>query len=341
MSKYSVLRGPLQVAYDITNKCNFRCLHCYNNSGENNFINSELSDEEVISLMHDLGKMKLENVCFCGGEPLLRKDLISIASKILNEYGIKSISLVTNGYLMNKEIAKDLIQSGVTNFQISLDGSSFKSHDFLRQKKGSFEKAVEAIKILKDSEAKNIDVAFSCTNFNLDELKSVYHICNELGVSRLRTQPLMIIGRATKNEEKIALSNLDYRKYIKYVYELKKEYDYDDRYETVIEFGDPVEHIISGYTEEPFNEMVNIKANGDISISPFIPLVVGNIRKNSLSEYWDAGLGEVWKLELAKTLAKNVVSPNDFGNKVRNMPNTWIDKDIYFDIIAEKMIKSI
>ena len=35
MSDANILIGPYQVSFDITNKCNLRCLHCYNNSGEN------------------------------------------------------------------------------------------------------------------------------------------------------------------------------------------------------------------------------------------------------------------------------------------------------------------
>lgn len=48
-NRYSeVLIGPHHVAIDITNKCNLRCLHCYNSSGENDVIKTELSDHEVL-----------------------------------------------------------------------------------------------------------------------------------------------------------------------------------------------------------------------------------------------------------------------------------------------------
>ena len=39
--------GPYQIALDITNRCNYRCLHCYNASGENSVCGDELSDDEV------------------------------------------------------------------------------------------------------------------------------------------------------------------------------------------------------------------------------------------------------------------------------------------------------
>ena len=66
--------GPYQLALDITNKCNLRCLHCYNASGENRVMEHELSDDEVIKFVKDILPMKLLNFCFCGGETLLSQD---------------------------------------------------------------------------------------------------------------------------------------------------------------------------------------------------------------------------------------------------------------------------
>ena len=50
--------GPLHLALDITNKCNYRCLHCYNASGENCVVNNELTDEEVLELINQISKIK-------------------------------------------------------------------------------------------------------------------------------------------------------------------------------------------------------------------------------------------------------------------------------------------
>lgn len=76
--------GPYQLALDITNKCNLRCLHCYNASGENRVMEHELSDDEVIKFVKDILPMKLLNFCFCGGETLLRKELICKCIKMLS-----------------------------------------------------------------------------------------------------------------------------------------------------------------------------------------------------------------------------------------------------------------
>ena len=76
INKYSeIIKAPHQISFDITNKCNLRCLHCFNNSGENDVINDELTDEEVMEFITSITPLQLYNICFCGGEPLLRKEL--------------------------------------------------------------------------------------------------------------------------------------------------------------------------------------------------------------------------------------------------------------------------
>lgn len=50
--------GPLHLALDITNKCNYRCLHYYNASGENCVVDNELTDEEVLELINQISKIK-------------------------------------------------------------------------------------------------------------------------------------------------------------------------------------------------------------------------------------------------------------------------------------------
>ncbi|WKV08557.1 hypothetical protein PQ743_04895 [Thermoanaerobacterium thermosaccharolyticum] len=43
----NILVGPHELAFDITNNCNLRCLHCYNASGENNVINNESKEMKI------------------------------------------------------------------------------------------------------------------------------------------------------------------------------------------------------------------------------------------------------------------------------------------------------
>ena len=103
-----ILRGPFEIAIDITNKCNYRCLQCYNARGENNTEGNELSDSEFLDLVDDICPMKPNNVCFCGGEPTLRLNLLCESAKRLRQSGIKSVSMVTNGSYIDDRVAHEL-----------------------------------------------------------------------------------------------------------------------------------------------------------------------------------------------------------------------------------------
>ena len=67
------MRGN-DINIDITRKCTLKCRHCYNHSGEMN--NDELTSDELFRIMNDLASTRPDNFCICGGEPLLKKEII-------------------------------------------------------------------------------------------------------------------------------------------------------------------------------------------------------------------------------------------------------------------------
>ena len=58
------------IAIDITNLCNFRCRHCFNDSGEHS-REEELTDKEILALIEEICEFDTEAVCICGGETML------------------------------------------------------------------------------------------------------------------------------------------------------------------------------------------------------------------------------------------------------------------------------
>lgn len=329
-----IIKGPYQMSFDITNKCNFRCLHCFNRSGENFVIQNELTDNEVLDFAKDISQLKLFNFCFCGGEPLLRFNLMCKVSKILSNQGT-IISFVSNGYLLNKEKAKILLDNGVTRAQISLDGSNEYSHEKLRVKKGSFKRAINAIITLKEVGFKDISVAFCPTRWNIGELEDTFLLCKNLGVKTFRIQPLMILGRAKENIDKIIPAPLQYRELVKKIELLKRSYINEN---IIIEWGDPIDHLIRfPNLIKNCSTFASIRADGSIEVSPYLPIIVGNIRKHKFSEYWENGLSKIWSLPIVKELANKILSIYDMGKDYKNIPKVWFEKDIEIDIIDDKI----
>lgn len=325
-----ILIAPHQISIDITNKCNLRCLHCYNFSGENCIIDNEISDEDFINFIESISDFHLRNICFCGGEPLLRKKLLLKSAKILKNKKCENISIVTNGFFLTKETLKELIEAGVNRIQVSLDGSNKFSHDRMRNKEGAFEKATKALELIS-SQNVEFSVAFCPTSFNYNEFEDVFNYLKSLNKKcTLRVQPLMEMGRANKNLKEIIPSIEEYRCLVKKIYKLQK----DEQIEII--WGDPIDHILRFSTMNIPYSMVSIRANGDIVLSPYLPLVVGNIKKYTLKDYWDAGLNKIWDYKICKEIAKLLNSVDDMA-KLQDKLELFKDDDIYVDLIDQDL----
>lgn len=322
----NVLRGPYQVAIDITNKCNYRCTHCYNASGENNIVNNELTDIELKDLILDVAQMLPDNVCFCGGEPLLRLEVLLECSRILHENGVKNISIVSNGYFINRDTAIMLKDNYVNRVQISLDGANAESCYFIRNNMKAFDKAVNALKILKQIHMGEVFIAFCPTSRNIAELPEVAKICENIGIYTIRLQPLMTIGRGLDNAKYIQPSNSQYIELLKIIKQMKENGSKID-----FDWADPVDHLIR-YRGKLKNlcTFVSVKANGSITLSPYLPISLGNIRKHRLSEYWNKGLASVWNKELCQKMASTINSIYDMG---KSSITVWKENDIEYDIL--------
>lgn len=330
-SKHSrVLSGPIQLTFDITNKCNFRCLHCFNRSGDNSITARELSDAEVRRIISEIADLRPLNLCFCGGEPLLRKEILCTAARILAARKCR-VSMVTNGSLLSPELAVRLNDSGVRSVQVSLDGATESTHQRLRPHPDSFGGAIRAIRALRQARMQDISVAFTPTSFNCHEFPEVYRLCCNECVTNVRVQPLMLLGRALEHQD-IEPSPLQYRRLVKQI----QAYQMCDG--PRVEWGDPIDHLIRYRTLlDCCLSFVGIRADGTISVSPYLPITVGCLRNHTLPEYWNAGLPTVWTRGSIKNMAANLMSVYDMGRTHDGLPQVWVDEDFAVDLVENQL----
>ena len=299
--------GPLTVSFDLTNRCNLRCLHCYNNSGSKNNASDELSDKEVIDLIEEIATIRPSSFCFCGGEPLLRKDLLFDAISILRKADV-ICSMVTNGMLLDIETGIKLKEKGLYRVQISLDGNH-ESHIKLRGDSSSYQKAIDALRILKDV---GIDsgVAFSPTRWNIEDIEHVFKTCLDYGVEELRIQNLMPIGRGEKNID-IMPTDSQYYNLRRFIKKINASQIINNK-KPKIELGDPINHLVvySRMNDDTssYTEAISITANGDIYVSLYLPLIIGNVRKHSLKYYWEKDLSKIWRKKTLREMAYQYTS---------------------------------
>lgn len=142
------LVGPLMVAWDVTNRCNLKCMHCLNRSGDERYhdFSNELSPSEALDVCRQIIELNPYSVCLCGGEPLLRTDFFDIVQTLVPH--IQNVNAVSNGYIVDAQLAERIADSGLTMFQVSLDSAHEEMHNQFRANSDSFRRALNAIKTL-------------------------------------------------------------------------------------------------------------------------------------------------------------------------------------------------
>jgi len=105
----------------VTDRCNLRCIYCMPAEGIKLLPHNEiLSYEEILKIIKIATTIGISKIRITGGEPLLRKDVVSFIEKTVRIEQIKDIGMTTNGVLL-KKYAKDLYQAGLKRINVSLD----------------------------------------------------------------------------------------------------------------------------------------------------------------------------------------------------------------------------
>lgn len=213
---------PFQVGWDITHNCNLRCKHCY-------FSSKQLSDKdsfsktEAIEFIRDIADKKVFHLSIAGGEPLLYPHLVDVVREATD--GGMLVAMSTNAMLLTNELAKDLKQAGLTSLQISLDGSTEETNDFIRGGK-SFNKALEGIKVAIDNGFKVL-IAFVILKPNHHELEEVFKLAIKLGAYGVKVQTFIESGLGEVHKDELYLNEKELGSIIYNAWKIKKMYQND------------------------------------------------------------------------------------------------------------------
>ena len=105
----------------VTDRCNYRCFYCMPAEGIKGGKHSEfLSYEEMTRIIRVFSELGVRKVRFTGGEPLVRRNVISLIEQVGALPGITDLSLSTNAHLLGKQ-ARQLKEAGLDRVNISID----------------------------------------------------------------------------------------------------------------------------------------------------------------------------------------------------------------------------
>lgn len=178
------------VVWNVTQRCNLKCVHCYSRSEDRSYAN-ELSTEEGIQLLDDLAQFGSPVVLFSGGEPLIRPDILTLI-RHATDSGMRAV-LSTNGTLIDNRLAAKLKDIGLSYVGISLDGLT-KVHDAFRGVNGTFDKVIRAIQNCKEVGLK-VGLRFTINKRNFQEIDGIFDLVEEQQIPRICFYHLVYSGR--------------------------------------------------------------------------------------------------------------------------------------------------
>jgi AdoMet-dependent heme synthase len=181
------------VSWNLTQRCNLECAHCYMSAHAGADTRGELTTAECRRVIDEIAVVN-PNVflILTGGEPLLRRDIWDVAGyatakKFTTVFG-------TNGVLVREREARLMREHGVLGASISLDSTERVKHDGFRRLPGAWDAAVRATRVLAD-EGLDFSLHMSVTDWNVKEVPAMIDLARNLGAKVLNFFFLVRTGR--------------------------------------------------------------------------------------------------------------------------------------------------
>jgi radical SAM protein with 4Fe4S-binding SPASM domain len=280
---------PIYAVFDITNRCNLSCLHCYSSEQR-----EELTTTDVYHVLDKLSTAGVGMIDFGGGEPLLRTDIFDILtySKQLELY----TSISTNGTLLDENCVKRLKALSIDHVCISLDGAKPETHDHIRDKNGTYEKTISGIKnCVNAGITTQISTVFM--NSNINELRDIYTLLESLHVTGWYIYDFAPAGRGKELQQEV-LTPEQRKRLFEYLQDIApsskitlKPYPYLITINSACE-TDTYFYKKYGRLTEFFKGCLSarwvchISSNGDLHPCHLLPHILGNLTQETFEDIW-------------------------------------------------------
>jgi radical SAM protein with 4Fe4S-binding SPASM domain len=285
-----IIPETFKLQWHITERCNFRCSHCY----QDKFDTPEMSlgqMEEILEQYVDLlKKWEIPQgrafLTITGGEPFLYKDFWPFLAKVYKYSANYNWAILSNGSLLNQENIKILKLFKISGYQVSLEGLE-ENNDKIRGR-GNFKKAIDGLKILIEAGIPSI-VSMTITKENVDDVFPLAELLTKIGVRIFWVRRLVPWGKGAQ-----LINSLLTPKELSDLYRNIEEFEKD-----LIERGSILR--IPPACENSFlrndsregeycavlaGRILALLPNGDVYPCRRLPIKVGNILENSFEEIY-------------------------------------------------------
>ncbi|HMB54509.1 MAG TPA: radical SAM protein [Thermoanaerobaculia bacterium] len=282
---------PHVVAWNLTNRCNLACAHCYIAAGPWHAAAGELTTDEVKRISDEILALNPSPMfVLSGGEPLLRTDLEDIARHA--KQGGATVVVGTNGTGLTAERISSLQEAGVTGVAISVDSLTERYHDRFRHGDGALSDTLAAVDRLREARLDFL-VQTTVTKGNRAELPEIAAWAADSGAVCFNVYFLVETGRGEgmrglapeENEEVLdSLVGLgrDYRG------RMMVRSKCEPQIMRHVHAADPDSPLLNYATRCPCGiQYCRITPEGKVTPCPYLPAEAGDLREQSFAEVWN------------------------------------------------------
>ncbi|PID75285.1 MAG: radical SAM/SPASM domain-containing protein [Deltaproteobacteria bacterium] len=212
---------PKWIAWEITRRCNLKCVHCRSSSELDITGHPDFSLTEAEAVIDNIASYASPVLVLSGGEPLLRGDVFDIA-RYGDSKGFR-MCLATNGTLVTDQICREIQQANIKMVSLSLDGATAKTHDSFRNQLGAFEGTMQAIEKFRAHDIPFL-VNSSFTIRNKDEIPEIYRMVKGLGATAWYMFMIVPTGRGEEISQELIPQDL-YDEILTWHYEVEQQED--------------------------------------------------------------------------------------------------------------------
>ena len=281
---------PHVVAWNLTQRCNLACAHCYIAAGPWHGEAGELSTDEVRRISDEILVLNPSPMfVLSGGEPLLRDDLEEIAAHA--KAGGATVVVGTNGTGLTEGRIASLQEAGVTGVAVSVDSLSGRYHDRFRHGGGAHRDTLAAVERLRDARLDFI-VQTTVTRGNRDEVAELAAWAAQAGAVCFNLYFLVETGRgegmgglAPEENEAVLAELVELGKRFRGRMMVRSKCQ--PQIMRHVHRDDPDSPLLHYATRCPCGvQYCRITPEGKVTPCPYLPKVAGDLREQSFVEVW-------------------------------------------------------
>lgn len=266
------------VFFELTYRCNLRCVHCYN---PKDMSNIEIPFDKVKEIIDDAYDLGCFSVTLSGGESTLHSKFADIVEYIRSKR--MSLEIFTNGQLLAKD--SDLYKSICSCFPyrvgLSLYSTDGYEHEMVTNTVGSFDNTMSVIKKLRNDNI-NVQIKNFLLNINCDGCFGVKKLAEKIGASVV--PDLSLIPTIEGNKKTFQYVVDEKALFRLYTDPQSPLYIGLDTITYDVEKSKDLSLCLGGFTS------LCITPTLDVNVCVSMPRPVGNINEASLKEIWNGAI---------------------------------------------------